>query len=314
VIDSAEDGRMSWGKRMQPLLLQAAAEDLRLAVEPNADDVYIRRGDIGCTRDAEVHCPDRGPGALETKVCFDFRTWMNKWDGGKRPPVHNEIQLQAQMYVGDGETPFSWGVLACWCAGAMTYWERKPDAELWKLMEGAAGEFLRTVEAMEEPDPFGSPKEVPLLNALYPETERRTVDLTGEDVELAEEAMMYAWARKQETFYKKIKETAAAKFKGLAQGADRLDLPEDVHVEIKTSTSNDAIRRVVPDEHRKRLLAAMGEAGDYDVPHLLHTALVEVLAATEFVKKASTRTTINVWRGSGGGAKSDPLENPNVFG
>src|SRR6266568_3399516 len=55
-----EHNRMNWGTRMQPLLLQQAADDLHLKVTPNATDTYRRRGLLGCTRDAEVFCPDRG--------------------------------------------------------------------------------------------------------------------------------------------------------------------------------------------------------------------------------------------------------------
>ena len=82
VPEDAADNRMAWGKRMQPLLLEAAGEDLALEVQPPdafglaVDDMfqgdpYLRNGMLGCTRDALVVCPDRGPGALELKCCFD---------------------------------------------------------------------------------------------------------------------------------------------------------------------------------------------------------------------------------------------------
>src|SRR5215469_3216944 len=111
-IDSPAHNRMNWGKKLQPLVLEQAAAELRLEVRPNAGDVYVRRGLLGCTRDAEIFCPDRGPGALETKCVFDYATWMEDWNAGKDPPRHVEIQLQQQMAVGDGDVSYKWGVIA----------------------------------------------------------------------------------------------------------------------------------------------------------------------------------------------------------
>src|SRR3989442_9052297 len=89
-IDSPEHERMTWGKKLQPLVLAQAAEDLHLEVRPNAEDVYLRSEHfpIGCTRDAEIICPDRGPGTLETKCVFDYGVWMQTWNGGKALPKH----------------------------------------------------------------------------------------------------------------------------------------------------------------------------------------------------------------------------------
>src|SRR5882724_10027041 len=137
-IDATEDSRMSWGKKLQPLIIQQAADDLKFEVVPNADDTYHRRGLLGCTRDATIICPDRGPGALETKCVFDYRTWMADWAGGKSPPRTHEIQVQQQMLVGDpsGDEAnnfgmYKWGVIAAWVAGEVHYFERKPIYDLW---------------------------------------------------------------------------------------------------------------------------------------------------------------------------------------
>jgi len=53
-LDSDENSRMKWGKLLQPLIIAQAAEELKLDVIPNADDTYIRRGLLGCTRDATI--------------------------------------------------------------------------------------------------------------------------------------------------------------------------------------------------------------------------------------------------------------------
>jgi hypothetical protein len=66
-INVEPNSRMAWGLKMQPLVLEQAAADLRFEVIPNGENAYHRCGLLGCTRDAMIICPDRGPGALETK-------------------------------------------------------------------------------------------------------------------------------------------------------------------------------------------------------------------------------------------------------
>src|ERR1700744_3883770 len=60
-----DPNRLDWGTKMEPLLLEQAAADLHLEVTKS--QIYLRRGLLGCTRDADIYDPQRGPGALETK-------------------------------------------------------------------------------------------------------------------------------------------------------------------------------------------------------------------------------------------------------
>ena len=105
-----DHNRLDWGTKMEPLLLEQAAADLRLEVKTNrqadGSQIYVRRNLLGCSRDADIYDPQRGPGALETKCCFDYKILMQEWNGGKTPPRQHEIQLQQQMYVGDGVKAF----------------------------------------------------------------------------------------------------------------------------------------------------------------------------------------------------------------
>ncbi len=176
-----EHNRMNWGTRMQPLLLQQAADDLHLKVTPNATDTYRRRGLLGCTRDAEVFCPDRGPGTLECKCVFDYGVWMEAWGGGKSPPRHVEIQTQQQMIVGDiskDRGPFKWGVIAVWVCGDMKYFERQPIPDLWVAINNEAVRFFADVDAKREGDPIGEPIERPLLDTLFAPKPGLTLDLS----------------------------------------------------------------------------------------------------------------------------------------
>jgi hypothetical protein len=195
-IDKPADGRMEWGKKLEPLLLAEAAHDLAIEVRPNAEAVYLRRGQLGCTRDADVIDPERGPGALETKCVFDYRTWMADWDGGKKVPRHYEIQLQQQMYVGDAEGAFKWGALGAWIAGEMHYFRREPIPALWATIEREADAFFASVRDKIEPDAFGSPIELPMLAALERDP-AKVIDLSAHEKakQIADDARMLAWAQ-----------------------------------------------------------------------------------------------------------------------
>src|SRR6202030_2608549 len=138
-IEKPADERMNWGKLMQPIIIEQVARERGLEVIPN-NDTYVRRGLLGCTRDATIIAPGIGPGALKIKCVFDYRVWMTKWNGGKTVPREVEIQLQQQMFVGDGDsnltpeviekaTPYNWGLIAVWVCADLYYFERQPIPE-----------------------------------------------------------------------------------------------------------------------------------------------------------------------------------------
>jgi len=250
-IDSPADERMNWGKKLQPLVLEQCAEDLKLEVQPNAGDDYMRRGLLGCTRDAQIICPDRGPGALETKCVFDYRTWMSDWQGGKAPPRQHEIQLQQQMLVGDPDgKPYTWGVIAAWVAGEQHYFERAPLPDLWEKMTDEADAFFLSVKESKEPDPFGLPIEVPLLNRLFPTVVGNVLDLTDaiNGHSLAELVAMFKFHKAEATAHGNAAEKLRGQLIALAKDNEEVLLPEGV--KVKCSTSKTGVKRMsvyVPD-------------------------------------------------------------------
>lgn len=262
-IDSPADSRMSWGTKLQPLILQQTAEDLKLEVRPNAEDSYHRRGLLGCTRDATIICPDRGPGALETKCVFDYRTWMTDWDGGKVAPKHYEIQLQQQMHVGDGENRpvYEWGVLAVWVAGDLHYFERKPIFDLWQRLQDEAAAFFKSVEVKQEPDPFGVPIEVEWLVKLLPTAKGKVIDLSGDAgaEPHAEAARFYVQAKEQENAGKRTAEPLRAKLLALARDAEEVLLPAGIKVRIGGNEKSKRLNVYVPDDTMPAAGAAMPE-------------------------------------------------------
>lgn len=242
------DNRMDWGTRMEPLCLAAAAEDLHFDVHPtrapDGTQPYVRNGLLGCTRDAEIICPDRGPGALETKCAFDGQVWMRDWNGGKTPPRQHELQIQMQMKVGDGTTSFKWGVLAAWYAGEMFYFERKPMPDLWAALDAEAAKFFADVAAGNEPDPFGVPIEAPLLAQVYPTVLGKVLDLSKLEhsdkksplaYSTAEAVRMMEWHSGERLGHDRAEKAIKAKLFGLAKDAEQVLLPHGVGYRIKES-------------------------------------------------------------------------------
>jgi hypothetical protein len=86
-LDGEADARMSWGTKLEPLILDQAADDLRLEVrqnrEPNGSQHYFRNGYFGCHRDGDIICPDRGPGAIEAKASSTIAAGWRTGTAGK---------------------------------------------------------------------------------------------------------------------------------------------------------------------------------------------------------------------------------------
>lgn len=253
-IDAEEDVRMSWGKKLQPLILQQAAEDLRLEVIPNDDDAYHRRGLLGCTRDATIICPDRGPGALETKCVFDYRTYMSAWQGGKIAPAPYEIQLQQQMLVGEAE-PYKWGVIAVWCAGEVHYFNREPIPDLWDKLNEEAAAFFQSVADKQEPDPFGAPIEIEWLTKLLPTERGKVIDLSADETAAVRSycdiAEAYVQAKGHENAGKNLAEPLRAKLLALARDAQEVWLPGAIKVSIGGNEKSKRLKVFVPKESRR---------------------------------------------------------------
>jgi hypothetical protein len=232
--------RMDWGQRLEPLVIQQAAADLRFEVKPNNSgsegrQAYVRRGLLGCTRDAEIICPDRGPGALETKCVFEYPIWMQEWGGGNAVPRHIEIQVQTQMHVGDGAKPYAWGVIAVWIAGEVIYFERTPVPKFIDELERQAALFFEDVKNRKEPEPFGIPQELPLLDEAFPIKAENPLDMREVDDgrKLAEDVRMLAWHRREKSGHDKAAEALQARLRGVIKDHDKLLLPHGINLKQK---------------------------------------------------------------------------------
>jgi hypothetical protein len=228
-IETAATDRMGWGLKLQPLVLEQAQTDLHLDINANFSQRYIRSNahPLGYTADAEIWCPDRGRGVVEVKCVFDYGVWMREWDGGKIPPRHHELQLQHQLTVGDGETPYAWGVIAVWVCGEQKYFERKRDDLVSVDLIERCVEMMQTVAHAHEPDPFGSSAELPILAKLFPIVKGQELDLRADPAgakwaQLAANLKSY---KDQESFFAKAAKDAREHLLVLARDNETVHLP-----------------------------------------------------------------------------------------
>lgn len=233
-LGAEEDEFIREGRRLQPFVLERAATELRLLVTPNEADVYVRAGLLGATRDAEIHCPDRGPGALETKCVFNWRVWATEWENGARVPPHCEMQLQQQMLVGAGGASFEWGVVAAWHAGQQFYFERAPVLPLWESLHREADAFMRDVTERREPDPFGLTVEMPWLSELYPTEGGTVLDMTEHEdgEELRRRAAVYLKVKPDARNAEKVAEAMRAGFIARMKERETMLLPGGGYVRL----------------------------------------------------------------------------------
>ena len=252
-----ESSRMNWGKAMQPLIIKLVAEERKLEVFPN-DETYVRRGLLGCTRDATIISPDHGPGALEIKCVFDYEQWGRKWKGGAEVPREIEIQLQQQMYIGNddgysGKEPhtgsYNWGLIVVWVCADLYYFERKPVGDLWTMLEREASYFFDSVKRKEEPDPFGAAVELPLLMHLFPTRPDSVLDLSADPdhIKTSEDVSMLKTMKEQASGSASVAEGLRIKLLALAKDYAFIKLPCGVSYRVKKSGKGKTIDPFVPD-------------------------------------------------------------------
>ena len=244
--------RMEWGTKLQPLIIEQVARERKLEAFPN-NETYVRRGLLGCTRDATIISPDHGPGALEIKCVFDYEQWGRKWDGGKSVPREIEIQLQQQILVGDGDQvrqlSYEWGLIVVWVCADLYYFERKPLGDLWTTLEREASYFLDSVKKREEPDPFGAAVELPLLMQLFPTRPDSVLDLSADPdhIPTSENVSMYRTHKEVASGSAYAAEELRIKLLALARDYALVKLPCGVSYRVKKSGKGKTIDPFVPD-------------------------------------------------------------------
>lgn len=221
--ESETGDRIDVGTRMEPVILGLIRDQLRLDVSPNQGYVSNLKLKVGATRDADIFDPSLGPGVVEAKN-VDYLRWRDTWDDDTAPP-HIELQVQAQMLVGQGAEPYRWGVIGALVGGNdLKLYRREPNEKLWKRIIEAAEEFFDDLAENREPDPLGSPVELPWIHRLYPDTDPLKV-ITWNDPEGFEVLEAYQDARRTRLEAEKVEKAMRVKIEGRAQDARILNVP-----------------------------------------------------------------------------------------
>jgi hypothetical protein len=149
------------------------------------------------------------------------------------------------MMVGDGVTPYQWGIIPAWVCGSMHYFERAPVPEFWQKAEQAAAEFFDSVKAEQEPDPFGSPIEIPWFTKLFPTVEGKVLDLSQDPAanRIAEKVSMYKYLKEQESGAKRGAESLRAELLALAKDNELVALPYGVKIKVATRHTKEQTRK-----------------------------------------------------------------------
>lgn len=134
IADSfAENDRMRWGRRLEPVIAQGLAEDHGLRAKP-LSGCYMRHPTVprmGASFDFEILDPERpdlGTGLLEVKNVDGgvfARDWIDLGDGEREAPPHIEAQVQHQLAVSGRQ----WAAIGVLVGGNRAYLLRRERDE-----------------------------------------------------------------------------------------------------------------------------------------------------------------------------------------
>ncbi len=210
-LDQRENIRMRWGTLQQEAILAGTADAYRLAIQSNVEArEYVRRGQIGHTRDGLMHAADVGPIVVEAKN-VDYFVHRDSWTD-TAAPAHIEIQLQTGMYCDNAER----GIIAHLVGGNdLRFFERSPDRDFQQRMLLETADFFESVAQNREPEPLGSPIELPMFAHLYPAVEPDRILEALDNKEWRELFREFRYCRDQESFYKSRKEQLRPKVEAI---------------------------------------------------------------------------------------------------
>ncbi len=298
--DISSDDRVDWGARLERPILEAVAEERGWEIEPN--NKFMENKDpklrSGSTVDSFVLKHERGMGIVEVKN-VDWMIHKDQWTDTMAPP-HIEIQLQKQLF----DTGAVWGAIGVLIGGNdLRILDREPMPEVFEMMRSEIVAFWKLVDGDEEPDVLGTAKEIPTLNALYPEVEETKVEERFDDAELSEAIRMAVWSAGQESFAKKLKAAERAKILAASKDAGILRA-NGWKVRISKSETAESVV-TLPQELRVSLTGALFDKN----PQSRNISIQSVLNwPGQVTRKAGVRTNFNIKEVQGDPKLPDPLD------
>ncbi|MDQ1077969.1 YqaJ viral recombinase family protein [Pseudoroseomonas cervicalis] len=224
--------RLRWGLLLEEAIAQGCRDLRGWDVQPG---VYATHDcGLGATLDRIIMSAEglEGAGPLEMKN-VDGAVFMRSWKEAGEPPMHIQLQLQAQLLA----TGAQWGAVAALIGGNKleTYIERPRPAIQAEIIKRVT-EFWRRVKENVPPAPDGSDSAFRALVALTPDLGSDPADLRGdhEAEMLAEQVVKAAEAKRQAE-----KQEQAAKNLLLAKiGAHRWAMIDGFRSSVRVTPDN----------------------------------------------------------------------------
>jgi len=186
LLDEPDDAEiLRWGRRIEPLILEALGEELGVAIE--SDGRLLRS-----TRHPFMQCTPDGRTTDGTWIQAKNTMMAAEWEDGA--PKRVWVQCQHEMAVTDAPECIAVALLF----GNRLVWERiaRDDEFIDDVLIPAEAEFWRLTQAMEPCPPDGSEHTRKALQKLYPEDTGETVHLDGHFVDLDTERLGLLEAKK----------------------------------------------------------------------------------------------------------------------
>lgn len=300
-IETEPDARMEIGVLLEPHIVEKVCKDRGWSFEwngPTAADA------LGTSRlhptdprasarpDAIVTDPARAgqTGVVECKTINIFRWWDLAGRDDPQPLLYWELQWQWQAYV----TGATFGALVVYVVGDDDYlvYPREPDPEVIAAMLEESALFWQQVEQKNEPDPFGDPKELPLIALKYPEVQDVQPQDLGTNEDAAQIFADYQLCQRKSGFYKKSADSLKAQLLGITADYKTtfVSANDGRKFRVNVSKSERAATVITLPQPQKEILYELAKAADPSTA----AALESVAAWGEQTRKASVSTRVTV--------------------
>jgi predicted phage-related endonuclease len=197
--DLSDNERAEWGIRLEPAIIQAAADRWGYTLEPTPERLDNGKG-LGGHPD-QLASDERGQGIIEVKTAdwLVFKQW------GDEPPTH--YLLQAMAYAGLSERQ--------WCDVIVLVGGNRLERfcydfrpKIYAEIEKRVADFWQSIEA-NKPPPADYTRDLDTIVDLNRDAGENHLDLTGDNL-ANDAAAQFLWAREQRLSAEKREDEAKA--------------------------------------------------------------------------------------------------------
>jgi len=197
-----------WGTIMEPIIRDEFTARTGFPVNEVKAILQHRRFDfMQANLDGTVIYPERGEGIFEAKTAGTYSA--AEWENG----IPDAYSLQVQHYM--AVTGLNFACVAVLIGGSKFLWRLiERDEAVIDLIIQIESRFWQLVEQKIPPEIDGSKASVELLNRLYPDSQKASIELPQEALELITQ---YEAAQAEEKRITEVKDLAANKLKAMLE-------------------------------------------------------------------------------------------------